>query len=145
MEHYAVDNIEQMPTQHWMCKCPDLDEVSKVISMLCDGKSPSADGQHPEVIKRGGRKLVEVIYITIKDASENIEVTADWKDTQLVTTFKKRDRRDRDNYWEISLLSIPGKVFAWLSTLAEDFLSEAQCGFHTKLTWSPGDKYKRDA
>ena len=60
VEKYAVINIELWPTQHWMCKCPYLDEVSKVISMLCDGKSPGADILHPKVIKRGGRRLVKV-------------------------------------------------------------------------------------
>ena len=54
MEQDAVDN-KQSPTQLWMCKCPDLDEVSDIISMLCDGKFSDANGLHPEVIKKGGK------------------------------------------------------------------------------------------
>ena len=85
-----VDEIEQRPTKHWMCKYPDLNEVSKVISMLCNGKSLGADGLHPEFIKRGGRKLVKVLHTIIRYAWKNLEVSADWKDAQLVTIFKKK-------------------------------------------------------
>ena len=58
----------------------------------------------------------------------------DWKDAQLITLFKKGDRRQCGNYRGISLLSIPGKVFARillnrLNAHAETFLPEAQCGF----------------
>ena len=60
--------------------------------MLCDGKSPGTDALHPKVIKRGGRRLAEILYTIIKEALENLEVLADWKDAQLVTTFKKGNR-----------------------------------------------------
>ena len=42
-----------------MCKCPDLDKENKVISLLCDGKSPGADRLHPKVITKGDRRLFE--------------------------------------------------------------------------------------
>ena len=103
--------------------------------MLCDGKSPCVDRLHPEVIMRGGR-FVKVLYTIIKDSWKNLEVPADWKDAQLAIIFKKGDRQDYSNYHGISILSIPRKVFACillnrLLTRAEDFLPEAQCGFHT--------------
>ena len=101
--------------------------------MLCDEESPGAGRLHSEVIKKGGRKLVKVLYTIIKDAWENSEVSADWKDAQLITIFKKGDRQECSNYCRISLLFIPGNVFAHilnrLSTLAEDFLPEEQYGF----------------
>ena len=39
VKQHAVDNIEQRPTQHRMCKCPNLNKVSKVISILRGGVS----------------------------------------------------------------------------------------------------------
>ena len=61
-------------------------------------------------------------------------VPQDWKDAQSVMIFKKGDRRICGNYRGISLLSIPGKVFARillnrLTQHVEQFLPEAQCGF----------------
>ena len=130
---HVVDNIEKL-IQHWMYKCPDQEEMNKVISML--GKPPGAGKLHPEVIKRGSRKLVEVLNTVIKDAWENLEVLAGRKDAQLLTIFNKEDRQNCGDYCRILLLSISGKVFApklikRLSTLVEDFLPEVQCGFNT--------------
>ena len=110
MEH-AVDNIKQRPPQHWMCKYPDLDKLSSVISLPRKGKSSGADGQHLEVFRRSGGKLVEGVYPIIKGAWENLEVSADWNDAQLVTIFKKEDRRDFGNNCGTSLLSKPEKMF----------------------------------
>ena len=89
-----------------------------------------SDRLHPEVISRGGRRLVGAHYTIMKTAWENVEIPADCKDDQLVTTFKKRDERDYDNYRIISQLSsiypiLPNR----LMTLKEDSLPEAQCRF----------------
>ena len=116
-----------------MCKCPDVDKERK-ISMPRNRKSPDTDGLHPEVIKRGNKRLVEILYTIIKDAWENLEVPADLKGAELVTILKKGDRRDCRNYCGISLLPIPEKVFASillniLLTLMDDFQPAVQCGF----------------
>ena len=97
VERCVVDNIKHRPTQHWMRKYPDLDKVSKVISILCD-ETFRADERHPKIIMRS-RWLVKVLYNNIKDTRENLEILADWKDAQLVTIFKKSDRQDCGAYW----------------------------------------------
>ena len=117
-----------------MDACPNIEEVSKAISMLSDGKSPGADGIHPELLKCGGHLLEQHLHEIIVDAWNTKNPPQAWKDAQLVTLFKKGDRRLCGNYRGISLLSIPGKVFARillnrLTTHAESFLPEAQCGF----------------
>ena len=116
-----------------MDRCPEIDVISKAIDMVSDGKSPGSDGIHPEVIKRGGPKLLCALHEIIQEAWNTVTVPQDWKDAQLVTIFKKGDRRLCGNYRGISLLSIPGKVFARvllnrLSPYAEGFLPEAQGG-----------------
>ena len=51
--------------------------MSKIISMLCDEKSPGTNGLNLEVIKRRYRRLDEVLYTIIKDAWKNLEFPAD--------------------------------------------------------------------
>ena len=59
------------------------------------------------------------------------------RDAKIVTLFKnKSDRSDCNNYREISLLSVVGKVFARvvharLQILADRIYPESQCGFRS--------------
>ena len=85
--------------------------------MLCDGKSPGVDGLLPEVIKRGGKKLVEVLYTIMKDAWENIEISADWKVVQPVTIPKKRNRWDWGNYLDFKIKKNNQQIFILFSFL----------------------------
>ena len=80
--------------------------------MLSNGKSPGADGIPPELITHGSPKMIQSLHCIIKRAWDTRTVPQDWKDAQLITLFKKGDRRQCGNYRGISLLSIPGKVFA---------------------------------
>lgn len=130
----TTNSITQAPPQAWMDEAPEIEEVRKAVGMLSDGKSPGADGIHPEIIKSGGERVLQALTNIIKKAWKENEVPQDWKDAQLVTIFKKGDRRICGNYRGISLLSIPGKVFARvllnrLSSQIDQFLPEAQCGF----------------
>lgn len=57
-----------------------------------------------------------------------------FRDATVITIYKKRDRENCDNYRGISFLNIASKLFARillnsLPILAEDILSESQCGF----------------
>ena len=127
-------SLEQSTIQTWMDDCPDMMELCEVIDSLSNGKSPGADGIHPEVIKRGGQTLLEKLYEIKCDIWQTGLPPQDWKDAQLITLYKKGDRRQCGNYRGISLLSIAGKIFARiflnrLSKHAESFLPEAQCGF----------------
>ena len=59
----------------------------------------------------------------------------DFRDALIVSLYKKKgSKSDCGNYWGISLLSVAGKIFAWvilnrLITVSEQTLPEAQCGF----------------
>ncbi len=132
----AIEDLRQAPVQNWMDKCPELEEIIEATKMLSEGKSPGSDGIHPEVIKRGGPKLLSALHEIIKEAWKTTVVPQDWKDAQLVTIFKKGDRKVCGNYRGISLFSIPGKVFARvllnrLTSHADSFLPETQCGFRS--------------
>ena len=58
----------------------------------------------------------------------------EWRDALLVPVQKKRDLTKCDNWKRISLLDIMGKLFGKvlqkrLLELAEELLSDSQCGF----------------
>ena len=65
-EQYAVDKIEKRPTQYWIPKYTDLDEMSKVIYIVYDGNSAGADGHHLEINNRKDRGFVKVFFTIIK-------------------------------------------------------------------------------
>ena len=139
MEQHEFEIIEQSATQHWMFKRQDLEEVSKIISMLIDEKNPCVDGLQPSVTKSRGSWLIEVHYTIIKYAWENLELSPGWKDPHQVTIIKKRGKWHCVNCRRISLLSISRIVLSHilhnrLSTLKEDFLTEKECGFHSNWT-----------
>ena len=97
----------------------------KGVRLFRYGRSPGTDELHLEVINRGNRQLVEVLYTIIKDAWENLEVPVNWEDAQSYHHQGKQTRLQlllRD----LALLYIR-EVLARillkrLSTLAEDFL-----------------------
>jgi len=72
-------------------------------------------------------KLISIVWMTERSPQ-------DWKDSVLVTIFKKDDVKECGNYRGISLLSVPGKVYALLmlrrvSSRMEATISENQTGF----------------
>ena len=133
MEQHVVDNNEATTTQQCMCKCPDLDEMNKVISILRDGKSPVADGLHAEDIKSRGRRFVKLLYTIIKRRLAKLGSPT----SRVEGWTEKGNRRDFGDYHEISFLFIPGKVFARIDLLKyrRDPLNKI---FHSKyLSISP--------
>jgi len=130
----VANRITESPINMELDVCPSLSEVKDAIGMRCEGKSPGADGLHPEIIRRGGNRLAEVLHDIITEAWNQSEVPQDWKDALLINIFKKGDRKICGNYHGISLRSIPGKVFArvllnGLTSVAEGLFPETQCGF----------------
>ena len=74
-----------------MNKCPEIDEITTAIGIISEVTSPGSDRIHPEVIKRGGLKLLSTLHDIIQEAWNTATVPQDWKDAQLVTIFKKGD------------------------------------------------------
>ena len=97
-----------------MCICPDLDEVSKVIYIFFDGKSPGVHGLHPEVIKRGGRKRIELLNTVIDDTWEILEILQ--TEPPLFIILRQTDIRDCSNYRGILLVSMSGKKFTLIQS-----------------------------
>ena len=113
-DHEALDNIPQHITKTSLDESPTMAEMARTIAGLKDGKSPRRDIIPTEVWKHGGDNLLSRLHQLITNAWEVGYLPKAWKDTSIVTIYKKGDRTDCGNNRGISFLSITGKIFAMI-------------------------------
>ncbi|KAL7854802.1 hypothetical protein SRHO_G00169920 [Serrasalmus rhombeus] len=109
-------------------------EVAKVVKKLLGGRAPGVDEIRPEFLK-----ALDVVGLSWLTRLFNIAWTSgavplDWQTGVVVPLFKKGDRRVCSNYRGITLLSLPGKVYAGVleksvQLIVEPRIQEEQCGF----------------
>ena len=86
-------------------------------------------------VKYGGPKLCRRVHAIIVKAWESETIPNEWRDSNIVTIFKKGNRADCKNYRGISLLAVIGKIFARIilqrlvQHISETILPKTQCGF----------------
>ena len=111
-----------------------MDEVWRAVKRLKSAKSAGVDEIRPEMLKAlGGAGFVWLTRV-FQAAWDSGEAPEDWQLGVVVPLFKKGDRADCNNYRGISLLSVPGKVYAKVlesrvRAVVEPNLSDEQCGF----------------
>ena len=115
---------------------PSLKEVKDAILRLKNRKSPGVCQITAEMLKHGGPELTRCLHAIISVVWQTEKCPQDWRDSVVVTIFKKKDATVCDNYRGISLLSIAGKVYALtllnrVSARMEATISEHQCGFRS--------------
>ena len=92
----------------------------------------------PDLIKHCKTKLLLPLHEVLCQCWQEGAVPQDTVDSKIITIYKnKGERNDCNNYRDISLRSIVGKVFARvilirLQKLAERIYPESQCGFHAE-------------
>ena len=86
-------------------------EVATAIKRIKSGKAAGEDEIESEMLKAltGG-----ILWLTrvCQVASKFDKASRDWQTGVIIPLFKKGDRKQCTNYREISLLSLPGKVYA---------------------------------
>ena len=97
-------------------------------------KAAGVCGIAAELLKFGGKRVIDFLHLLFRRVWETEVCPQDWQDAILVNIFKKGDATDCNNYRGISLLSIPGKVFALIllsrvSAAMEATVMEQQSGF----------------
>ena len=111
------------------------------VAKLRPGKAPGESGILPEMVKTACRD--DEFLSLLLDLAHNIwregRVPGEWANALLIPIPKKGDIRKCDNWRGIALLDVVGKVVARilqarLQELAEDVLSESQCGFRRELS-----------
>ena len=110
------------------------EEVEVAISKLKNGKSPGICGISAEMLKAGRTVVVKWLHRIMCLAWENGQVPEDWQRAVIVPVHKKGNKLKCENYWGISLLSIPSKVYARIldertRDVTERKVLEAQGGF----------------
>lgn len=111
-----------------------LAEVTEVVKKLLGGKAPGVDEIRPEYLK--SLDVVGLSWLTrlCSIAWRSGTVPLGWQTGVVVPLFKKGDRRVCSNYRGITLLSLPGKVYARvlerrIRPIVEPRIQEEQCGF----------------
>ncbi|KAK3575585.1 hypothetical protein QTP86_030518 [Hemibagrus guttatus] len=87
-------------------------EVTEVVQQLVGGKAPGVDEIRPEYLK--SLDVVGLSWLTClcNIAWQSGTVPLDWVTGVVVPLFKKGDWRVCSSYREITLLSLPGKVYS---------------------------------
>uniref|UniRef100_A0AAQ6IH68 Reverse transcriptase domain-containing protein n=1 Tax=Anabas testudineus TaxID=64144 RepID=A0AAQ6IH68_ANATE len=111
-----------------------LVEVTEVVSKLLNGKAPGVDEIRPEYLKSLDVVGLSWFIRRCSIAWRSGTVPLDWHTGVVVPLFKKGGRRVCSNYRGITLLSLPGKVYARvlerrIRPLVEPRIQEEQCGF----------------
>ena len=109
-------------------------KVAVVIRGLKSGKSAGEDEIQPEMLKalnvEGVRWLTRLCQVTWKLG----KTQKDWQAGVIIPIYKKGDCKECTNYRGISLLSLPGKMYAKClekkcREIVESKLEDCQCGF----------------
>lgn len=109
-------------------------EVTEVVQKLLGGKAPGVDEIRPEYLKSLDVAGLSWLTRLCNIAWRLRTVPLDWQTGVVIPLFKKGDRRVCSNYRGITLLSLPGKVYARvlegrIQPIVEHRIQEEQCGF----------------
>ena len=123
-------------TRHYSEEIPDvsLSEISAALRQLKNNKAPGDDGITSELLKAGGKPVLEVLQRLFNSVIVEGHTPKAWGRAMVVLFFKKGDKTLLKNYRPISLLSHVYKLFSRVVTnrLAarfDDFQPPEQAGF----------------
>jgi len=92
---------------------PSLDEIISAIRKLRNGRAAGPDGIPPELLKCAIGPISTALHAFFTNVWRTGHIPADWKDGILTALYKgKGPKTECGSYRPITLLSVPGKVFA---------------------------------
>jgi len=92
---------------------PSLDEVTRAIRKLRNGRAAGSDGIQAELLKCAINPISKAFHEIYIQVWRTGHVPSNWKDGILIALYKgKGSKVDCSSYRPITLLSVPGKVFA---------------------------------
>ena len=109
-------------------------DVNAVIKSLKTGKAPGEDDIKPEMLKAMNIYGVRWLTRVCKVACSTGQAPKQRQTSMIISIHKKGDKKKCTNYRGISLISVPGKVYAKClekkcREIVEPKLTDAQCGF----------------
>ena len=113
---------------------PSVFEVEMAIEKLKRHNSPSIDQIPAELIKAGGRTIPYEIHKLIIYIWNKEELPEEWKESIIVSIYRKGDNTDCSNCRRISLLPTTYKILSnfllsRLTPYAEEIIGDHHCGF----------------
>ena len=85
---------------------PSEDEIGAAVGSLKNGKAPGGDEITAELLKLGGRGVVQSLAHLATLVWESETVPADWLKQLTVPLYKKVPTKDCNNYRGIALLKM---------------------------------------
>src|SRR5215469_2014907 len=133
---HEVNDVRQaeIHTVEPLMPVPSAFEVELAIEKLKNHKLPSIDQIPAELVKARGRTICCAIHKLIVSIWNKEELPEEWKESIIVTIYKKGDKTDCNNYRGISLLSTTYKILSNILLsrpipYAEEVIGDHQCGF----------------
>jgi hypothetical protein len=109
--HYVSDVRQtEIRTAEPLVAEPSAFEVEMAIEELKIHKSPSTYQIPAELLKAGGRKIRYEIDKLINSIWNKEKLSEEWKESVILTIYKKGDRIGRVDYTGISLLPTTYKI-----------------------------------
>ena len=113
---------------------PRASEVELAIEKLKSRKSPGIAQIPAELIKAGGKTIHSKIHKLVISIWNKEVLPEEWKESIIVSVYKKGDKRDCSNYRSISILPtmytiLSNILLSRLTVYAEEIIGDHQCGF----------------
>ena len=115
---------------------PTLDDVKKAIKQTSMSKASEIDGLPAKIFMAAGPETLNTFHNILTGIWNEEIMPNDFHDEINITLFKNNGKKANcENYHGISLMSIVGKILAWvilnclISSVSEESTPESQCGF----------------
>ena len=90
----------------------DQSKIKKKIEKLKDGSAPGPDGISVIFLKKTINVTSKVLRIIFEKSFQTSSVPKDWKSANITAIFKNKGKKSEPSkYRQVSLPSIPGKIF----------------------------------
>ena len=88
VDESVLDLIKQHDPIMALDEVPSRGEIKTSVSQMNNNKAPGMDGVAAEILKNGSEKMIDLLEQVIQSVHES-EVPQDWRDTILVSLYKK--------------------------------------------------------
>lgn len=87
------------------------EEVKAAVKMIKTGKAAGSDGIAPEMIKKGGTKMIDAMTKICQESWNKKEIPVDWENNIITPIYKKGNSSDCNNYRAVCLSNVALKLY----------------------------------